>query len=304
MYISKFLSSTMKNFILPLFVEHFHTQKTKDDYFKNVSDLCDFCKKDYIQLTVNDFDQYFRYLRDKVLNQTLSKSSLNLYYSRFMALSNYLARNAVLLKIVYNENPLKKVDISDVKTFYVKEKHIPRIDDIKRLYKLCSEDDMLLLAITLAIRCGLRLKEITRLNTSDVLIDDNNTVCLSVKGVSDQERFVKVPDDVLVLLKNTISEKGPLFKNSRGTAMSIRSFQIRLKKIQMKEKRSFSFGEIRNTSIALMLNESSIKDTAEYIGIKNIDWLNRYNGILAVPEFAPSERMILRIQTQKDTPSS
>lgn len=285
---SIYFSDKLQYKIIPEYVKSFYSEKVKRNCYSFLSSICDYCKNDYLNINTLQAQSYFNYLSlpQQPGKKSLARSTIQLKYSSYHAFSNYLIRNASTYGIEYIYNPFDKVNIHRTDQPLNPSK-IPSISQMNDILHQCENEPVLYTALSLIIRCGFSVGELTKLRQDSFILDDSDHAAV-VFSYRNSQRYVKIPDDILEILdyywKNQISNTEYLFENKAGHPMSVRDLE-RLYKKRMGENFQFTLSDLRNGCIALLYTSGApIKEIGKYLGIRQYHWLHRYDKV--IPELS------------------
>jgi len=209
-----------------------------------------FIKKDSRSVREKDIKQYLLYLIDK----KLSSSTVN------------LAHNALMF---YYKTILKRrfLDIPFMKREQ-RVKYAPSIEEIQRMIELTSNKKHKALIGTLAYS-GLRASECISLKVEDVEWGKRQILVRQGKGKKD--RYVILPYNLEVILKNYIDFENGFIFPSRKSYITIRTVQEVVKQAAKKAKvRHISPHNLRHSfATNLVKKDVSTKSVQELMGHKS-----------------------------------
>ena len=88
---SIYFSSTFLNIIWKKFQQDLKSDGAKSDYFMLCCDICDFAKKDFLQLTETDAQGYFDKLLLLQMENKLSLDTINVKFYRLHSISKFIS---------------------------------------------------------------------------------------------------------------------------------------------------------------------------------------------------------------------
>lgn len=179
------------------------------------------------ELTEERLKDYFLYC---VRKENIKENHLN---SRINAIKFYFEK--VLHK------PKMFFDIPRPKTPKLLPKMLTK-SEIKKIFKQ-TENPKHLLMLQLCYGMGLRVSEIVNLKISHINSEDMLVLIAGAKGKKD--RYTKLPDSILPLLRNYYKEFRPkeyLFEGQYGGAYTVRSVQLVFKQAMQKSKINKTIG--------------------------------------------------------------
>lgn len=284
---SIYFSDKLKNQILPLYVESFHSDKVKNNCYSFICAICDYCKSDYLDINTLQAQSFFNHLLYPDSSQKRpALSTVNLKYSSLHAFSNYLIRNSSIFEIKYFNNPFDMVNIQQTDTYIDAEK-IPTPKQMNDILHKAESNPTLYAALSLIIKCGFTVGELTRLRQDSFILDDSDQAAV-VFSYRNRQRYIKIPDDVLAILdyywNKQVFHSEYLFENRNKKPLRVRDIE-RLYKNCMGENFQFTLSDLRNGCIAfLSASGAPKKELGEYIGLRQYSWLHRYDKV--IPELS------------------
>lgn len=277
-YISKEFSE-----IFYRYAERFQKERTKKEYRYVLTSLCNELGCDFLDITAGKIQEYFEKHKSDLDARTL-KYQLRI----FQALAKYLDEHAKELGREPNYlSCFLSLDF-EAPDVMIEPRNLPSFLEIDKVlsHLKAQGDTSVFLAAVLALRCSLTIHEVVTLKQEMFFQDRNGNYGLRMKISTVNDRFVKLPEDVVELVrlhtKNRTTDSPYLLVNRRQKAMSIRSLQMKLRQACVDcEVSPFSMNDLRVLSTAMMIKEGASPDKiAEYIHIKNKDWFFRYDRVV------------------------
>ena len=298
---SIYFSDTFFNGIWISFSATLRASKTRNDYFTLLCEICDFCKKDFLELEPADGKAFFDSLFERNKKGELRKSTISVHFYKLNSICNYIIENGTRYNITSFQNPFSSLCDVSFDSFLTKE-HVPDIEMMDKILSMCKADLQLYAAVALIVRCALTSSELCKIRR-DSIIKDAKGNCGIVFKVHNGERYVKVPEDIINLIDQVISSypstDGTLFVNTRGRALSIRGLQRLYNKYVYfgDDEYCYNMSDIRNGSIAFFLAHDAIERDAiaDYVDISK-GWLIRYANVIPDLEQAPVDLVNIRIE--------
>lgn len=297
---SIYFSDKLQTKILPSYLNSFRTEKVKQNCLSFVISICDYCKKDFLEITSLQAQSYFNYLSlpDSREKKRLALSTIHLKHATLHAFSNYLIRNNTTFGIIYLHNPFDHVNLSHT-DIYLDANKVPSVIQMNEILHLCETEPTLYAALSLIIKCGFTVGELIKLRQDSFILDESDHAAV-VFHYRNAQRYIKIPDDVLAVLdyywkKQTMNTEY-LFENKAGHPMRVRDIE-RLYKKHMGTRFQFTLSDLRNGCIALLLASGTPrKELGQYVGIRQYNWLHRYDKIIEELSLAPCDYSNLYIK--------
>lgn len=273
--------------------------RTQSDYLANICSICDFLKKDFLDISYMDAQFYFDHLSQ---SRRLKVSSLNVKLASLRSISSYILKNIEHDKFNIDPsftNVFSKVNITPTDN-YVKKESIPTQSELKQILDSISSNDMLFLIVSLIIKSSLTVSQVCNLKPSQIVLDGADRGCIIFSN-GKKTRFVKIPADVMDLLvsyTNTYGVYDFLFYNKHMRPLRPRTletlFQSHISKLEL--QKDFTLQDIRNASIAYMLKGGASQSAvADYIGVSG-RWMFRFNQVIDELSDAPCDYLNFNIQ--------
>lgn len=291
---SRYLSVTFQEDVLSKFLASLKTDKSKNDYNTLICSICDYCKKDFLDLQIGDAKAFFEEEIRKIIAGSITKQTVTVKLARLLSISNYIIKNDLIDG--YLVNPFTNVEIPETEKA-VDPKSIPSIDEMDHLLELAKEDTGLYVALSLIIRCALTSGELCKLKRSNLITFSDGTFALDFRYQNSQKR-IKLPEDIVDLIDSYMTSRPHageyLFYNKRGNPMRMRDMENLYAKT-MGPDNQFTMQDVRNGAIVYMLKcGASQKQAADYVGISP-GWMSRYNEALSSMSLAAVDYVNIRI---------
>lgn len=258
------------------FSQTFSKEKTRNDYFTNLCNLCDYIKKDIPEAVDEDIDCYVRHLLEKVRTGKLKQGTVNVKVSVLHAAYNDLIERGGY----ENANPVHK-DMLPQMSEYINPDKIPTEAEMDTILTAAREDRMMYAIISMIIRCAFTPGEIISIKTEDIIMDKNQQAAVTFH-YRKETRYVKVPQDVLAIINSYLAYRTVkseyLFCNQKGNALRLRDLERRYQKcIYPGREVQYTLQALRNGAITIMLKSGAPGlEVAKYVGI-DFNWIKRYN---------------------------
>lgn len=286
------------------------SEKTKKEYLYRVNYMVQHLKKDFLDITEADADAYFHTLQVSFYNHDISKRTIYNRYSLYKNLGSYIERQFpeygyvnAFESIVVNIPDNSQVDITKIPT-------TAEID----LMLSNAPNQMVYLIIALVYRVGLTSSEIHSLKLPQVVDIEGNTFIVMGRGTV-KERFVALPEDIKVLLKEYITslsymdEEKHLFYNKYNNPLTAVNTCSILSSLTQKcgfGDKKYTFKDIRERAILDMVKASvdakrPVSAVGEYVGIKT-QRLDAYSGAAKYIKNNPAELVNISVKAYVEKP--
>lgn len=286
-----FLCNIWENFSATLV-----NDKTRKQYFSLISDICTFCQKDFLALSLGDVDSYFSYLMEKYKTGGHTANTLLVKRAQLHSVSNYIIKHASILGVrEYTSNPFINLTIPETNIF-IESKDIPSLLQINEILEAAVIEPRLFVAISLVIRCALSATELLNIKMNHFFSDSAGRFGLKI-NTSESDRIVKVPEDIMKIIVQHgmyFEPEDYLLQNHKGEKMSYR-YLNRLYHKYVPVELPYNLSDIRHAAIAYMLaGGSTPSDVAAYTGISPV-WMFRYDKVVSELSIAPCDYSHLQI---------
>ncbi len=213
---------------------------------KNLSkNTCDSYKRDIIKFSIfikkNNIKDYesinkeicSRWIGDLYINE-INPKSIQRHVSSLKNFYKFLKKNNIIGQSPFDfiKAPKSKQSLPDV----LSPENIEQLLNFKPTNDIESRD---LAIIELMYSSGLRVSETASVNISDF---EENMTFLRIMGKGSKARLVPVGRYAINAIKNWIKERkkfsnqsNALFINKKGTRLSVRSIQLRIKRLAIKQ---------------------------------------------------------------------
>lgn len=213
MQTNSYLSDNFVAKIWPRYEMTLKKVRTRKSYFKYISDICNYLKKDFTAIDESEAQNYFSQLAE---TKSYEPKYLHLRLSACRSVASYIEKNAQHFDLKNYLSPFVFVDLPEYSD-NIHKSDIPSIKQMNTVLSATEDDIMMFTIISICFRCALTVSEICNLKFSDVVEDDLGRMCFIVKG-SKSPRVVKIPDDVKEILFRYVDQypgEDFLFRNSK-----------------------------------------------------------------------------------------
>lgn len=302
-FTSTYVSDTFKNRVWSLFSSDLYRQNSKDAYRLAIDRICDYSKKDFLKLTSKDAQRYFDALAAGAVvkkdGDRYSSTSIYIFYSQLLAVSNYIMSEKELYSDLDYVHPFYSVRIKEPSN-QVELSYTLTMGDMKNILSAFKGTDLYLI-ISFAFRLGLSSKMILNLIPSDVQLAGSGDYVLRIRPESKlkRDKFLAVPDDLTNDIKKYM-ESLPmscktLFHNSRNDPLTRKTLDLKLK--TETEKIGYTkvtLQRIRTSAgFHMRKNGATPEELSLQLGI-NERWVYRYNG--AVEDLANQASRCIKME--------
>lgn len=296
---SVFLSQLVKERVWPRYELSLKRERTRRDYYRYVSRICDYLCCDFLCIDAVMAQGYFYHMESRADGYT--PKSLHSMLSALRSFATYIEKNRSIWGLDDYVNPFVGVLVSSY-TDNLHMNDIPLPDQVDAILSAASVDTQMYLILLLVLRCGLSVSEVCRLKASCVRQDEAGRFFLEIiKNDGKMRRNVKIPTDILPAVLSFCGEcpsDGPLFYNQKGQPLQVRTLQMYFSDLVKSADlgRSFTLQDIRHASIAYMRKGGAeASSVASYTGISE-RWVYRYNGVLDELTAAPCDYGIIQVR--------
>lgn len=275
----------------------FKSEDAKVHYASKVSELCDFAKKDFLELSKSDVVNYF----DAVKRRSNNSKSLWLSIFRSVAKNVDAVRDTNLA-----ENFIISADIHpDV---YVDPEKLPPLGEIDKLlsYLKDSNDEQLFLILSLMLETGISINELISLKVGNIAVDTSGRVYLVFLPTVEEgiTRYIPISKKTALLLDKqgskgeTFNKDSNIFLNKYHEPISLRSVQMSLKKACEDAKtKPIRLNDVKTIARAAMLKGGASMDSLSYQTGLTKTWFFRLNRLVKEYNTAAASFNILKVDS-------
>ncbi len=235
---SRYISDEFKNRVWALFSAQLHKTNTRNAYWTAVCRICDYLKKDFLEITAADAQEYFDMLSSggitKKNGDRYTVASIYIFYSQLRAVSNFIIENNSTFHDLAHKAPFTFVKIKEPSQT-VELSYMLSIKDIGRILTALKGTDLYFIT-NLAFRLGLSSNNIIKLRPSDVQVAKNDRLLLEIRPDSPlkSSRHLVVPEDMAADLQKYLDTVPlsckTLFHNTRYEPLTRKTLDYNLKK--------------------------------------------------------------------------
>lgn len=273
-----YISSFFEEKVWERFLYGLKSSRTKKIYENIILDICNTCKRDFIDIDVSCVNQYRSVLQER----GLADSTVDLYMRILRSISNFILENGLVSGY---KNPFIYLPYSSNAGFY-ENIEIPTIEEVSAILQTARtlESGNAFLAITLTFRACLAPSELLNLQRKHFHFPKSQSLDI----ISESERrTILLPDDVLECISAIDSDfffsNDPdlyLFRKKNGTPITLRTLQYSVKHAAELSNTNITLQKLRNLGILELLRvNTDRKSVAAYAGLSGY-WLFRYEKCL------------------------
>lgn len=277
--LSEFLSDETISYYKAFSTINLRSVKSKDSYAYLLAGICNFSRQDFLVLIPSTINAYFHQKAKEC-----SINTLRWQISAFRSFSKFIdtelankGKNPIYYELFSNTG----FAFEDLEPEVL---DIPTYENVNRVleYLKAEGDLMLFTAMALALRCSLTSEEICNLRRQQIIVDTSDNYGIHFVKNKEDERFVKLPEDVIKLLVEHIRDipmaSSYLFLNKRGKPITKHYLQVLVRNACLAAGvDSFTMQQLRSLSIGQMLAYGApTKSLSYYIGIGQ-EMIYRYN---------------------------
>lgn len=299
---SEYISELFLSEVYPYIESKFRSNKTKNNYRVALNHICDFCKKDFIDLTESDVRRYFDAMMSgsiqSYMDRPFTKSAVSVRLACLHSIANSLESSEGLFPIPFDyESPFKWITIAD--TPDIKLERVPTVEDIDRILK--TSDEQMRVITLLAYRCCLTVSELMELKVTQFAEDKKGRLFIHITPEVAPERDVKIPDDIRPDIARYLDRIGSdakyMFVNKRGNPFIETTLHITYKKTVILAHTSalWTLQDIRNAGISHILYSGAEPDkVASFLGVLP-KWIKRYDKVVEGLDLQPNELSVVKV---------
>lgn len=241
-------------------------------YKKDIQQLIDFLEdntiKKYQEITSIVLSAYIESLKN---SGTYTLKTVSRKINSLKTFSKFLLETKKI-----NNDPAEKVEHPKLK------KQQPRVLsplEYRALRDTIKNNDRLYCMVELLLQTGIRIGELSRLETNDVHLDSNNAYINIKQFSSNPERSVELNETAKEVLKNFLNKKQKyVFTTKSGNPVLIRNIRTTINRAFKKTGiQNATVNDLRNTFITQQLNNGiNLETLAKIVGHKNSNTTERY----------------------------
>lgn len=305
MVLSSYCSELFKDKIFPAFCLKLKTADAANTYMLSVNMICDYLKKDYLDITAGEAQKFFDALASgdgTKSGRPLAKTTIMTRFSCIRSISSFILTNQELFGIEYT-SPFLYLNVQEPAPSVVPDQVLTS-EQIDNLLK-CTKDNQMYLMISLVLTCGLAVKELITMKQSQLVLDEKDRLCIAfAKNNGTDYRYVKVPDSLKEPLLLHADSMRPftdlVFTNKQGRPYSMRVLQLHVKELMNEAGMSgWTLQDLRQTASFYMLSGgASLSQTATQLGISE-RWMYRFNRVVEEMDVQAGDYNRIQIRERK-----
>lgn len=208
---SKYFSEEFNKRVVPTFLKSALATRTKSEYYHNVINLCDFLCKDFLNITKEDVEIYFRYLKEK--NNPISDKALRVKKASFITFEKFAkGKEWSIEDSVFFDREINTTsdDINADK--------LPSNEEIEQLLQAAGEDTQAYIILLILTRMALTVTKVITIRKEQVRMDKEGNVYFYLLKKDKSTQKIAVPNDIkqeLIKYCNSINTEY-LFTNKKG----------------------------------------------------------------------------------------
>ncbi len=301
-FTSDYISDTFKNRVWALFSSDLYRVNTKEAYLLAINRICEYARKDFLEIKTADAQAYFNALADgevtKKNGEKYSATSVYIFYSQLSAVANYIVENNSIYGDLDYAHPFYGVKIKEPSS-QIELSYTLSLNDIKKILTSFKGTDLYLI-ICFAFRLGLSNKMLLALLPSDVLLTSKGDYVLQMRPESKNKpvRHLTIPKDLTEDVKTYMAtlpmSSKTLFHNSRNKPLTRKTLDFKIKAEMEKIGYSGVTLQRLRTSAGFHMRKGGATPTELSLQL-GIDerWIYRYNGALEELENQASSKIVM-----------
>ena len=166
------------NFISELFMDYFAefinqnamSDSTRKEYLYRIRHICDWCEKDFLDISVQDAENYFHFLQNQYVTQDITRRTIYGRYNTYCNVAAFIQN----LGVDGYKSPFTSIKIYTPVNNQVALHSIPSSESMDIILEK-APDEMYYLIFALAFRVAFSLSEILTLTINHVVVSDDVT---------------------------------------------------------------------------------------------------------------------------------
>lgn len=296
-----YLRKEFKDYLEHFLANHIRAERTKVEYRRNVAMLCNYLKKDFLDISEDDASSFLSYMAKRVSDGELTKETYNVRKACFNVIAQYIVDEHPEEGF---ENPFSwHMPYKVVEGIRVKA--IPSLSDADKLLEESRENKMYYLIFSMVLRMALTSSEIISLKKDRIQLVDGGLCVVFTNANGSISRAIRVPEDVeellLDYLKSWHSADDYLFHNKYKNPLTLRNLDTAVKKYATKAGVSFTLQELRTRTILDMTQSAKeqgkdLKTVGDYVGIKELRLSSFANASMSLGRETPATFTNIRLK--------
>lgn len=272
-YLSELFMGYFENFIN----QNAMSDNTRKEYLYRIKHICDWCGKDFLDLSVLDAERYFAYLQNQYATQDITRRTIYGRYNTYCNVASFIQNQGVS----GYRSPFTSIKINTPLNNRVPLHSIPSSESMDTILEK-APNEMYYLIFALAFRVAFSISEILSLTLNHVVVSGDETFIRCNARKTIPARTVALPKDIAGILHHYIDNmdymdtEGHLFYNSRKNVLTMDNVNKRLRKImndcnfeENYSLRGFRSRSILDMVVATAKQEACMEDVADYTGIRS-----------------------------------
>lgn len=243
--------------------------RTAEEYLASICKICDYLKKDFLEITSSEAEEYYEHLLHEESAGKINKRTIKARFVAYNQLAKFIEKGYPDA-ITYNafEDIILPITNEEFKL-----QRIPTFEELDALLTAAKTDEQTFLILCLLIRVGLSARQIIVLNKESIIkVGDDLAIITKIK---EKEHIMILPDDLQKKVSEytAISSDGFFFHNKWGNRLTERNLDAILKKYAKEAgiEKNLSVKDLRNRAILEMFHAgASAKDIEEYTGLHTL----------------------------------
>ena len=251
-------------------------QRTLYEYTGYINLLCEYIKKDFLDIEDADADSYMSYMLNKVSEGSLTRQTVCVRLSCYKAVSRFVDE---LDEIDGYYNAFEKVHRPEIRTYELNPAKIPTLKELDAVMSAAKADPKYYLILALATRVGLTVTNIVNIKRNCV-IEENGRLFIYIPPANDfrSERYVMLPQDVQKLMESYLADykqddSGYIFIIRNKNPLTIRNIDSAVSKYIKASgiDKHYTMKDLRTRAILELVEAGADPDViGEYTGLRRM----------------------------------
>lgn len=290
--------------ILADYLSQVRNSRTAYEYEGYVMLLCNYCKKDFLDIREEDARSFFNYMESKRENGSLSGKTICVRLSCYRAITRYIQKEYEDLALHNAFASIKRPNVSDE----ICKINIPSMEELDLVLSAAKAEPVYYCILALATRLALSATNIIKLTTHNIQVIDNRVVLqISQESKRKEEFFVRLPEDVAMILSDymdTLSEEqldaaGHLFYNRHGHPMTLKNLDDGITRIIKRSGliKKYTMKDFRTRAVLEYANAGATEhEIVDHTGLGELRIRSFYRAVGALRE-CPADLVNYRLAT-------
>jgi len=269
---SEYMSEDFIQDILSPYLASMKNKRTAVEYVGYLRLLCNKVCKDFLDITSEDAYHVFEAWKSLMRSGELSRKTICVRLACYNSISKFIQEKLDYPDFVNPFDSIARPEVVDT----VAPNKTPTMREVDMIVSQTKDNPMYYLIMALVTRACIPSSKITRITLNSIVREDGKVALLFKNNTYDSHSVVVLPGDVVVLLDSYLStlsevdEKGHIFYNARGNALTLKNLDTAISKYVKKSGvgENYTIKDIRTRAILeLVAAGASENSVMQYTGL-------------------------------------